>query len=166
MKDNSGCKKGCECIPGGLAIVFENLEELSVSVFSYNAELSFGLEILDHLYDVGVREVGQDANLLPQAFQILFRLTVFRNELHGHSFGGALAPAFENFAERALADLFKNVVILHGGWLAVITLRMGDAGDLKGGWALVSALVFEFDRRLEARRRKGRRRSRGRACRA
>jgi hypothetical protein len=41
---------------------------------------------------------------------------------------------------------------------------MGDAGDLKWRWAVVSAHVFEFGRRLEARRRKGRRRrsSRGR----
>ena len=69
---------------GRLAIVLEDLEKLSVRVLRNDTELSFGLEIFNHLNDIGVRKVGQDAYLLPQALQVLLRLAVLRDKFHGY----------------------------------------------------------------------------------
>jgi hypothetical protein len=97
----------------GLAVVLKDLKQLPVRIFRNNAELSFGFEILYHLDDVGVRQVGQDADLLPQTLQVLLRLTMLWDELHGDCLGRAFAASFEHLAEGAFADLLEHVVVLH-----------------------------------------------------
>jgi hypothetical protein len=105
-----------------LAVIFEDFKELSMSIFRHHAKLGFGLEVFDHLDDVGVRKVGQDPDLLPKAFQVLFRLAVLWNELHGHRFGRTLAPTLEDLPKGALAYLFQHVIVLHAARVLMMAI--------------------------------------------
>ena len=97
----------------GLAVVLKDLKQLPVRIFRDNAELSLGFEILYHLDNVRVRQVGQDADFLPQTLQVLLRLPVLWDELHGDCLGRAFTASFEHLAEGAFADLLEHVVVLH-----------------------------------------------------
>ena len=93
-------------------VVLQDLEELALRKLGDDAELGFGLERVHHGDDVVVPEPSQDLDLLSQRFDVLVRLAVLRDELHGDDLAGVLSPRLVHLAEGTLADELDDVVVV------------------------------------------------------
>lgn len=95
-----------------------------------HTEVRLGLKGVEHLDDVFVLELPQDLDLLAQVPDVLFRLAVLDNELHGRDLAGASPPALVHLLLRRSAVVF---VCAWSWWSAglrgcIVASRSCDAG--------------------------------------
>ena len=103
---------GANLLLGKALVILQDLEELALRELGDDAKLSLGLERIHHADDVVVLQPAENLDLLAQGLDVLLRLAVLRDELHGGDLARELATRLVHAPERTLAHELEDVVIV------------------------------------------------------